>query len=174
MPASGADLVAKIVDGLGRPVANAVVDIHWLKAISDDDVREVSLLKLVSDGNGIVKGAYDETSMPSDETIWVEISKEGYSGYSTTGLKPEYVLARELGPADVHRIAALEEKAQVNELRELLAADFEDSGEGLYELVFVQENRFRPALRALITDAKVGTAAGHEKPANLERGEKSQ
>ena len=103
-----ADVTAKVIDRLGRPVTNAVVDIHWLKSVSKDDVRKIDLVKLVSDGNGIVKGTYDETSVPKGEDIWVEVSKAGYSGYSTTGLRPEFVLEREFGAADVRRIASLE------------------------------------------------------------------
>src|SRR5438093_13338871 len=81
-----ADVTAKVIDRLGRPVANAVIDIHWLKSVSKDDVRKIDLVKLVSDRDGIVKGTYDEASVPKDEDIWVEVSKTGYSGYSTTGL----------------------------------------------------------------------------------------
>jgi hypothetical protein len=100
-----ADVTAKVIDRLGRPVANAVIDIHWLKSVSKDDVRKIDLVKLVSDRDGIVKGTYDEASVPKDEDIWVEVSKTGYSGYSTTGLRPEFVLDREFGAADVRRIA---------------------------------------------------------------------
>ena len=155
-----ADVTAKVIDRLGRPVTNAVVDIHWLKSVSKDDVRKIELVKLVSGRDGIVKGTYDETSVPKGEDIWVEVSKPGYSGYSTTGLRPEFVLDREFGAVDVRRIAGLEGEKQINQLRELLAGDFEDSGSGLDELVFVQERKFRPALRALAGDPKVGTAAG--------------
>jgi hypothetical protein len=157
---SAANVSARVIDGLGHPVHNAVVDIHWLKVVSKSDVRRIALVKLVSDRNGIVRGTYDETTVPAGENIWVEVSKAGYSGYRTTGLQPEFVLKREFGAADVRRIAALKGEAQVAELRELLAAHFDDSGEPLHALVFVQEQRFRPALRALIKDPKVGTAAG--------------
>jgi len=156
---SAADVSAKVIDRLGHPVINAVVDIHWLNSVLENDVLRVGLVKLVSDRNGIVKGTYDEASISSYEDILAEVSKDGYSGYSTPGLRPEYVMRRKFGAADVRRIAALDGKAQVNELRELLAGDFDDSGEGLNELVFVQEHRFRPALRALVPDAKVGTDA---------------
>src|SRR5438445_11693036 len=82
-----ADVSAKVIDRLGRPVTNAVVDIHWLKSVSESHVRRVGLVKLVSDRNGIVRGVYDETSIPSGKEIWVDVSKDGYSGYSTTGLQ---------------------------------------------------------------------------------------
>src|SRR5262249_43603303 len=103
-----ADVTAKVIDRLGRPVVNAVVDIHWLKSVSKDDVRRIDLVKLVSDRDGIVKGTYDETSVPKGEKIWVDVSKAGYSGYSTTGLGPEFVLDREFGAADLRQIASLE------------------------------------------------------------------
>jgi len=161
LPATASEFAARIVDGLGRPVAGAAVHVHWLKSESDD-VREVTLLELVSDAQGRVKGTYDEKSVPPDESIWIEMSKDGYSGFSTTDLRSEYVMGRDFGPADVRRIAMLDEKAQVQELRELLASDFDDSfEEGLEQLVFVQEHRFRSALRALLTDAQVGTAAAY-------------
>ncbi|MBE0540658.1 MAG: hypothetical protein IH623_04645 [Verrucomicrobia bacterium] len=149
-----------MIDRLGRPVTNAIVNIHWLESVSKDDVREVGLVKLTADSNGIVKGTYDETTIPPDEDIWVEVSKDGYSGYSTTGLQPEFVLKREFRAADLHRIATLGGAVQIAELRELLAGDFDRSGDRMDELVFVQEHRFRPALRALLPDTKVGTAAG--------------
>lgn len=52
-----ADVSARLIDRLGRPVTNAVVDIHWLKSVSKDDVRRIDLIKLVSDQRGMVKGA---------------------------------------------------------------------------------------------------------------------
>ncbi len=155
-----ADVTAKVIDRLGRPVSNAVVDILWLKAVTKGDVRKVGLVKLVSDRDGMVRGTYDEKSVPKGEDIMVEVSKDGYSGYTTTGLQPEFVLEREFGPADVRRIATLQGQAQIDQLRELLAGDFEDSGPGLDGLVFVQEHKFRAGLRALAGDPKVGAAAG--------------
>jgi hypothetical protein len=118
-----ADVTAKVIDRLGRPVDSAGIDIHWLKSMSKDDVRKIDLVKLVSDRDGIVKGTYDATSIPKGEDIWVDVSKAGYSGYSTTGLRPEFVLDREFGAADVRRIATLQGEAQINELRELLATE---------------------------------------------------
>ncbi len=142
-----ADVTAKVIDRLGRPVSNAVVDILWLKAVTKGDVRKVGLGKLVSDRDGMVRGTYDEKSVPKGEDIMVEVSKDGYSGYTTTGLQPEFVLERQFGPADVRRIATLQGQAQIDQLRELLAGDFEDSGPGLDGLVFVQEHEFRAELR---------------------------
>lgn len=155
-----ADVTTKVVDCLGRPVANAKVDIHWLKSVSKNDVRKIKLVNVTSDRNGVVKGTYDETPVPKGEDIWVEISKPGYSGYSTTGLRPEFVLDRKFGAADVRRVARLQGVAQIEQLRELLAGDFEDSGSELDQVVFVREQKLRFGLRALVGDPKVGTAAG--------------
>lgn len=157
-----ADVTAKVIDPFGRPVTNAVVNIYWLKPVSTNDVREIDLVKLISDRNGIVKGTYDAKSVPKGRDIWAEVSKDGYRGYSSTEWQPEFVLKREFKPADVDRIASLQGEAQVNELRELLAGDFEYgfSDPSLDELVFAHEHQFRPALRALVRDPTVGTKAG--------------
>jgi hypothetical protein len=160
MAACADDVTAKVIDRFGRPVADAVVDIYWLKPVPKDDVRRTGLAKLLSDRNGVVQGTYDETSLPKGEVIWVAVSKAGYSVYNTSNWRPEFVLDREFGAADVRRIAGLEGETQVNQLRELLAGHFEHPGSKLDELVFVQENKFRPALRALVGDRKVGTRAG--------------
>ena len=71
MVLGAADVTARVIDRLGRPVTNAVLDIHWLKSVSKDDVRKIGLVKLTSDGDGIVKGSYDERSVPKGEDIWV-------------------------------------------------------------------------------------------------------
>lgn len=155
-----ADVTARVIDSLGRPVSNVVVDIYWLKRMSTNDVRQIDLVKLISDRGGIVKGTYDETSVPKGDDIWVDVSKAGYRGYSTTGWQREFVLNREFKAADVDRIASLQKEEQINELRELLAGEFDYTGPTLNELLFLQEHKFRPALRALVRDPKVGTKAG--------------
>lgn len=155
-----ANVTAKVTDGLGRPINKGVVNIYWLKSVSKYDVRKIDLVRLVSDRDGGVKGRYDETSIPKGEDICVEISKSGYSGYITTGLQSEFVLRREFSAADIRRIARLHGATQVNELREFLAGDFRASEQRPEELVFRREDRFRPALRTLVEDPKVGIAAG--------------
>jgi len=92
MVLSAADVTTKIIDPLGRPISNAVVNICWFKSVSTNDVRRVDLAKLVSDRNGIVKGTYDEKSIPKGEDIWAEVSKDGYGGYGTTEWRREFVL----------------------------------------------------------------------------------
>jgi hypothetical protein len=155
-----ANVSAKVIDKLGRPVANVVLDVHWLKSVSKDDVRSIPLVKLVSDKNGLAKGKYDETAIPQDEHVWVEISKPGYVTYSSSELDPEFVLKRKFDDADLARIAGLDGRAQVDEVREVLAGSFGDSGYGLDDCVFVHEQKFRPPLRALVSDPHVGISAG--------------
>ena len=155
-----AEVSAKVIDKLGRPVADVVLDIYWLKSVSKDDVRAIPLVKLVSGRDGLVKGTYDETVLPPGKEAWVKISKAGYVRYTSTELLSEFVMEREFGSSDLARIAALDGNAQIDELRELLAGQFEEYELELYKRVFVQEHKFRPGLRALAPDAKVGTAAG--------------
>jgi hypothetical protein len=89
--------------------------------------------------------------------LWVEISKPGYSGYSTTGLKRQFVLQREFHPKDLNEIASLNEIDLKRELRELLAGQFE--GDDHEKQMFLNDSKFRPALRQLITDPKVAKRA---------------
>jgi hypothetical protein len=155
----GVDLSARVVDGLGRPVGNATVEIYWLQSFSETDVRKIDLAKLKSDRNGNIKKTFDESALANGRQIWVYVSKNGYSGYYSTGLQPEFVLERKFAPADIRRIAALNGPIQLRELRELLGGDFEDSGGEPEDLMFVREHRLRSALRGLICDPKVGTRA---------------
>src|SRR4051794_27910815 len=75
------DVNSKVIDGLGQPVPNALVDIHWLKTVSKGDVRKVDLVKIVSDRNGVVTGRFKETSIPPGQRIYVWITRVGYTGY---------------------------------------------------------------------------------------------
>lgn len=155
-----AEFSAKIVDRLGRPLPGATVSVYWLKRLSKDTVDSIELLKLNSQANGIVKGNYDEKTVPSGETIWTEVSKDGYEGFSTDGVRSEYVMARMFRLGDVDRIAKLSGDAQTSELRELLSGEVEpEGGKSVEELMFFHEQQFRPALRSLVPDAKVGRGA---------------
>ena len=40
------------------------MDIHWLKTISEKDLRRVGLVQLVSDRTGSIKGTSDGASIP--------------------------------------------------------------------------------------------------------------
>ena len=155
----GAEFATAIVDGLGRPVSNVVVDVHWLKSVSEKDVRKAPVLNLLSDGKGLVSGTYDASSIPKGESLWVELSRKGYAGYTSSKVEPQYILQREWHAEDVNRIATGPGAPQSEQLREVLAGDTDHIRPDLEELLFVQADRFRPALRTLVTDPKVGPKA---------------
>lgn len=148
--AGAAEIKARVIDGAGRPVFEAIVEVKLTEKAADGKVTQVQWLKLSSDRDGLVGGIYDEKKT-STEDLWVYISKPGYESYST-GLRSEYVLKRQVGPRDVRRIARLTGEAQKSELRELLSGDYERQGreDGLEELVFLYYGELGPALRALL------------------------
>jgi hypothetical protein len=154
-----AEFATAIVDGLGRPVSNVAVDVHWLKTVSERDVRRVPVLNLLSDGYGKARGTYDATSIPKGESLWVELSKTGYCGYTSTELKAQYVLRREFHAEDIDRITRMPGPARAQALKEVLAGDVKEARPSLEELVFMQAAAFRPALRTLVTDQQVGAQA---------------
>lgn len=125
------EITTKVVDGLGRPVSNVKVNIHWLKAITEDDVREITLAKLKSDQNGLVKGNYDEASVPHGETIFYGVSKEDYQEYTSSNYKPEYIVNREYKLIDLKRIIKLSGDKQIERLREFLASKYANAKEGV-------------------------------------------
>lgn len=147
-----------IIDGLGRPVSNVQINIYWLKTITEDDVRRISLAKFKSDQNGQIKGSYDESSVPNGENIFYGVYKRGYKEYSSSNYKPQYVVKRKYKPFDLKTIVKLSGEKQIIHLRELLAGDYPDSNKPLEELVFAEEKKLRPALRSLISDPHVGLA----------------
>jgi len=154
------DFSAVVVDGLGQPIAGATVSIYWLKRVSDTKVDQIDLLKLVSRADGIVKGQYDEKSVPAGESIYSDVDKDGYSGFSMDRVESKYELKKEFSSTDIEEIAKLSGEAQKNRLREILAEEFkETSGKSFDEIVFFNEQELRSAFRSLVTDSKVGTSA---------------
>src|SRR5690349_24423561 len=91
---SAEEFSAKIVDRLGRPLPGVTVSVYWLKRVSADKVDQIDLLKATSGSDGKVTGSYDKESVPKDETIWTEVGKDGYSGFSTDGVRSEYVMEK--------------------------------------------------------------------------------
>ncbi len=156
-PLVGKDFSIRIVDGLGRPVPDVVVDVHWLKKAKDGEVQKAALATVKTDQKGVAAGTYDEKAIPADESTWVELSKAGYSGYTSDRLEKEFVLKREFKAADLDRIAKLGEADRLRELEELLAGDLE--GEELETKVFLNDNFFRPPLRRLLNNPKIAAQA---------------
>lgn len=153
------EITTKIVDGLGRPVSNVKVNIHWLKSITEDDVREITLAKLKSDQNGLVNGSYDEATVPHDETIFYGVSKKGYQEYTSTNFNSVFIVEREYKPIDLKRVIKLSGDKQIEQLREFLAGKYVDSMLPLEEQVFIEDEKLRPALKSLLPDPHVGMAA---------------
>jgi hypothetical protein len=156
-PLVGKDFSIRIVDGLGRPVPDVVVDVHWLKKEKDGEVRKAELAKVKTNQKGVAAGTYDDKAIPADESTWVELSKAGYSGYTSDRLENEFVLKREFKAEDLDRIAKLSEPDRLRELEELLAGDLD--GQDLESRVFVNDDLLSPALRRLLDNPRVAVHA---------------
>jgi hypothetical protein len=158
-PVDAAQFKARLVDGLGRPVADAAVEIE-LGQQGKGTGAQARPLQLSSDTNGIIAGDYDEKG-PSTSDWSVDISKPGYSGYTTVGLRAEYVLNRSFSARDIRRISRLSGEIQKNELRSLLTGEYKSQGaeDNLQEMVFLYYREFAPGLRELLGDPVVGAAA---------------
>ena len=152
-----AEVKTRVVDGNGRPLAAAIIEVKLKEENADGKVTNVNWLKLTSDRDGQITGSYDETRVSGE--LWVYVHKEGYAGYTTT-LRPErqedFVLRRVFGPSDLRRITKLSGQAQQTQLAELLGGDGELN---LEEFVFLNYRQLRKALRSLVLDPKVGTRA---------------
>ncbi len=162
IPLGAVEIESKFIDGLGRPVPDVSLEVRYPKKGPDEKLKEVEWLKLTSDLEGKVTIAYDETLVPTNETVWVSIKKSGYSSY-TTEPKSQYVLKRQFSAEDVRRIAQLSGESQKAELREVLVGELKDEPKGghrsLEELVFFHGREFRPVLRQLVEDSKPGKTA---------------
>ena len=156
-PLLGKDFNVRVVDGLGRPVPDVVVDVHWLKKEKDGAVQKAELATVKTNQKGIAAGTYDEKAIPADESTWVELSKMGYSGYTSDRLENEFVLKREFKTKDLDQIAKLSEPERFRELEEVLAGDLE--GEDLESRAFANDELFRPPLRRLLDNPKVAPHA---------------
>lgn len=159
MPPLRVQITARVIDGLGRPLSNATVEVEMTEKGEGGKVAQVHRLKMSSDQDGLVNWNYDETKISKDD-FSVEISKAGYTGYST-GLRAEYVQKRRFVPRDLRRVARLAGEFQKIELQELLAGayEFEAAADSLEETVFVYYRELAPALRGLLADPRVGTSA---------------
>jgi len=173
---SAAEFVAKIVDGMGRPVSAVDVKVLWYKMVSEDSAQNIDSLILRSDSFGLAKGHYDENRIWSAKYTDIELKKEGYHGYNLGGLRRDFVrkqkftLEKLFGPEDVRRVAKLTGERQINALKELLTGKVErykgedtssvlEIGDILEELIFFYERQFRPALLSLAGDKRVGSTS---------------
>jgi hypothetical protein len=154
---SGAEISARVIDGLGRPLPEATVEVRLTQKAASGKITNVYWLRLTADRDGRVKGRYDEKRDFADD---FRVSLSGYSGYST-GLRSEYVLQRKVGAKDLRRTARLRGESQKTALRDFLVGDYEakSGDEGLNDLMFLHYQDLRDALRALVQDPNVGTRA---------------
>src|SRR5213596_1363223 len=73
------DFSTKVVDELGRPVAGATVNLHWLRKNADGKVDAVELANAITDIHGKARGSFPKKALPKGEGLWLELSKAGYS-----------------------------------------------------------------------------------------------
>jgi hypothetical protein len=149
----------QVNDGLGQPVPGVAVDVFLTLKNTNGQERKIELGRAVSDTNGLARGLYDKSAIPTNESFSVALNKNGYAGY-VAGPKVNYLLRRQFNAADFNRILQLPTEDQRRELRELLAGVMDPAGTPLDELTFAQENRARPTLRWLLDDIQVGPQAG--------------
>jgi len=157
------EVTSRFVDGLGHPLPGVTVEVKYPKQGADGKLKEIEWLKMTSDQEGKIKVLYDETLVPTNETLWVSVKKAGYSAFSTDKVKSEYILKRQFEAGDVHRIAQLSGEKLKTELRELLAGDVKVDPKAeyrnLHELVFFHERELRSVLRDLVEDSHSGKVA---------------
>jgi hypothetical protein len=144
------------VDGLGRPVPGVNVRVSWTRLDGPAKGHEVTLLSLRSDDKGNVRGTYDEKLMTGEGFQSVSMSKEGYPrDQGPTGrFLPEYRFDRVFHRADVDRVAKLDTKSRLSELREILAGSLQDAD--VESEIFVRDRAFRATLRELADDPHMG------------------
>jgi hypothetical protein len=155
------EITTTFVDGLGRPLRGVTVEVKYPKKGPDEKLKEVEWLKTISDQEGKITITYDETLVPTNETVWFSVKKPHYSGFSTDLLKSQYTLKHQFSAEDIHRVAKLSGPDQKAELGEILVGEFkaESEHQTLKELVFFYGNEFRPVLRELVEDTNTGKEA---------------
>jgi hypothetical protein len=156
---SNSEFSVQLNDGLSRPVPGVTVEVYRLQKSADGEEQKIELGRALSDTNGVARGLYDKSSIPTNGSFSVALSKEGYAGYAA-GPQVNYILKRLFRAADVPRILKLPVDAQRRELRELLAGEMDPAGPPLNELIFAGESLARPTLRWLLGDPQVGAQAG--------------
>jgi hypothetical protein len=121
-----AEFSAQFVDGLKRPLPGVMVEVACENR-RDEPPREVKLLHLRSDSNGLVHDEYDAVSAGCGEFLDVSVEKEGYASFSS-GLRSRYVLERRFAADEVHRVAALEgeTRQQAVKCQDILYTHYQD------------------------------------------------
>jgi hypothetical protein len=156
---SNSEFSVQLIDGLNRPVPGVSVEVYRLQKQTDGREEKIELGTAVSDTNGIARGLYNKSSIPTNESFSVVLSRDGYAGY-TAGPRVNYVIKRLFHDADITRILALPAEAQRRELRESLAGEMDPAGAPLDEMIFSRQDQARASLRWLLDDPQIGAQAG--------------
>lgn len=147
-------IYAKVVDGLGRPIPNVIFEFYMFKKDSKGVSRAIILSNVLSNKRGIVKWRYDLKTIKSLETVWVKVSKDGYSGYST-GINPVYLIKKLFNTNDLIGILNSDSEAQKDQMLEILGGEFAADDNDPYKFIFYNEKKFRPILKSLLDNPKV-------------------
>lgn len=157
--AGGSEFSVQLWDGLGRALPGVTVEVFRMLKGTNGQAEKIELAKAFTGADGIARGLYDKSSIPTNETFSVALSKDGYAGY-TAGPQVNYTLKRLFKAADLARILKLPTDGQRTEMRELLAGTMDPAGPPLNELMFKQQAETRPILKWLLDDQQIGAQAG--------------
>ena len=146
---------ATFVDGLNRPLRDVSVTVYC--SLSTNTEEKV-LPDIHTGANGVAEGDFGDVSGACRETMRVSFEKKGYESLFQGGLHSRYVLRREFRTGDADALSELNGSALQDALRELLAGDFHPP-QHFSNLVFYDEARLRPALRALAREPEVTVRA---------------
>ena len=152
--AHGDDFSTRVVDGLGNPIAGVSVRLEVLCELPGGKVKSVTLAKFTTDAAGRVAGSYPGGKQCSELPPDVELRKEGFSGYSDTQFKPEYVLLRQVRSKDLERVVSLKGESQRLALRDVILGERNDdmAAKELDELLLSKTSQIHDALLSLTTD----------------------
>ena len=156
---SNSQFSVQVIDGLSQPVSGVTVEAYREQKLTNGQEQRIELGKALSDTNGVAQGIYASSTIPTNGSFMVALSKEGYAGYDA-GPQANYILKRRFEAGDLARMLKLPVEEQRSGLREVLAGEMDPAGPPLNELIFEQESDARPALRWLLDDPQVGAEAG--------------
>jgi hypothetical protein len=156
-PPALADFSVQVNDGLGKPVPGVAVEVFRFMRETNGTETKILLGVATSGTDGLAKGQYAKSSIPTNQTFLVSLMKSGYSPV-TAAPQETYVMARIYRSNDVAQIAKLPYASLNEQLPELLAGEM-DSRWTMADVIFAHENDLHRALKRLVDDANVGRQA---------------
>ena len=151
-------IAGRVVDGLGRPVSGVKVS---MTSILPSKARHTEAVILTGDN-----GRYSGTIARQDGDVYVEFEKDGYCYTSFSGTNPGHedtTLYRKIRWEEVTMLPYRDDNAFDQGVRELFASEEwieeADGKDKLLGFLFTHQDQFRPALRRVVQDARVGTSA---------------